>query len=174
VERWIITWLRGHEGFAPRSKTGSGYRWERDDHWATKVRIALSPSGGGGLQGMRTVTHRRTDIGDAHQLVELDIDAALISTVAKGIAGGAIGLGTVGGIAAALGTGDAATFLAAFLPTVAVGLSAAIITAKSWAGTLRRGLDRALDAITSPELHAIRRRTGVLGDISKAIETLFR
>ncbi len=185
VERSIIEWLRGEEGFRPRTKTGSGYKWERDDHWATKLRMSVGGSKPS-LRGLKTVTHRRTDLGDGRHLVELDADAKVVSMTGAGIIAGFGAASVLGGVAAAAGIAggnDLAQFLAAMVPTAATGLAAGLITTKTWAASIRRGIDRALDGISSPELHHSRRRktkrnrkTGiarVLDDIGDAIEDLF-
>ncbi len=181
VEKAIIDWLRAAEGFRPRAKTGTGYTWERDDHWATKMRLSLGDKQGtGSLRGLRTITHRHTDTGDGRHLVELDADTRVVSWTAAGIAGGTTVLGVIGGTVAALsGSGsDIADFLMVSLPTATVGISAGLITAKAWASSIRKGLDRALDGIASPELFRRRknRKSGiakVLDDIGDKLDDIF-
>lgn len=182
IERSIIEWLRAQEGFRPRAQTGSGYVWERDDHWATKLRLGLS-SNKGPLRGLRTITHRHTDLGDGRHLVELDADARVISRTGAGLIGGFGAASVLGGVAAAAGISggnDLAQFLSVMGPTALTGLTAGLITAKAWAAQIRRGIDRALDGISSPELHSRdrkgRRKTGfakVLDDIGDAIDDVF-
>ena len=128
VERSIIEWLRGEEGFRPRTKTGSGYKWERDDHWATKLRMSVGGSKPS-LRGLKTVTHRRTDLGDGRHLVELDADAKVVSMTGAGIIAGFGAASVLGGVAAAAGIAggnDLAQFLAAMVPTAATGLAAGL------------------------------------------------
>ncbi len=181
VEKAIINWLRSAEGFRPRAKTGTGYTWERDDHWATKMRLSLGDKQGtGSLRGLKTITHRHTDTGDGRHLVELDADTRVVSWTAAGIAGGATVLGVIGGTVAALaGSGsDVADFLMVSLPTATVGISAGLITAKAWSSSIRRGLDRALDGIASPELFRKRknRKSGiakVLDDLGDKLDDIF-
>lgn len=183
TEKAIIRWLRGVEGFRPRARTGSGYVWERDDHWSTKLRIGLQ-SQPGRLRGLKTVTHRHTDLGDGRQLVELDADARIVSNTGAGLIAGFGALSIAGGVAAAAGVAggnDVAQFLAAMVPTASVGLAAGLITAKSWAASIRGGINRALDGISSPELYERldkrgRRKSGfarILDDIGEAIEDIF-
>jgi hypothetical protein len=182
TEKSIIQWLRGAEGFRPRAKTGSGYVWERDDHWSTKLRMGIQ-SQPGSLRGLKTVTHRHTDLGDRRQLVELDADAKIVSTTGAGIMAGFGAMSIVGGVAAAMGFAggnDVAQFLSAMIPTATVGIGAGLITAKAWASSIRNGINRALDGISSPELYQDRRKgrrkTGiakVLDDIGDAIEDIF-
>lgn len=181
VEKAIINWLRAAEGFRPRSKTGTGYRWERDDHWATKLRLSLGDKQGtGSLRGIKTVTHRHTETGDGRHLVELDADTRVVSWTAAGIAGVTAFAGVIGGaVAAAAGSGsNLADFVAVALPTAGVGITAALITAKTWASAIRGGIDRALDGIASPELFRKRkqRKTGlakVLDDIGDKLDDIF-
>jgi hypothetical protein len=181
IEKAIINWLRSAEGFRPRAKTGTGYTWERDDHWATKMRLTLGDKQGtGSLRGLKTITHRHTDTGDGRHLVELDADTRVVSWTAAGIAGGTTVLGVIGGTVAALaGSGsDVAEFLMVSLPTATVGISAGLITAKAWASSIRKGLDRALDGIASPELFRKRknRKTGiakVLDEIGDKLDDIF-
>jgi hypothetical protein len=181
VEKAIIEWLRRAEGFRPRAKTGSGYTWERDDHWATKMRLSLGDKQGtGSLRGLKTITHRHTDTGDGRHLVELDADTRVVSWTAAGIAGGTTVMGVVGGAVAALaGSGsDVADFLMVALPTATIGISAGLITAKAWASSIRKGIDRALDGIASPELFRKRknRKSGiakVLDDIGDRLDDIF-
>lgn len=183
TEKAIIEWLRKAEGFRPRARTGSGYVWERDDHWATKLRIGIS-SQPGSLRGVKTVTHRHTDLGDGRQLVELDADAKVASTVGTGLMAGFGALSVAGGaVTAAIvpGGNDLAQFLAAMVPTATVGIAAGMITAKTWASGIRRGIDRALDGISAPELWRGRKGKGrrkrgfaeVLDDLGDAIEDIF-
>jgi hypothetical protein len=181
VEKAIINWLRSAEGFRPRAKTGTGYTWERDDHWATKMRLSLGDKQGtGSLRGLKTITHRHTDTGDGRHLVELDADTRVVSWTAAGIAGGTTVMGVLGGTVAALsGSGsDVADFLMVSLPTATIGISAGLITAKAWASSIRKGLDRALDGIASPELFRKRknRKSGiakVLDDIGDKLDDIF-
>lgn len=185
VERSIIEWLRGQEGFKPRARTGSGYTWERDDHWATKMRMALGGNRAS-LRGLKSVTHRHTDLGDGRHLVELDADAKIISNTGAGLIAGFGAASVLGGVAAAAGVpggNDLAQFLTAMVPTALTGLAAGLITAKAWAHSVRNAIDRALDGISSPELYHRSRagtqtkRTGiarVLDDIGDAIDDLFK
>jgi hypothetical protein len=183
VEKSIIQWLRGAEGFKPRARTGSGYRWERDDHWATKLRLTLGDkSSTGSLRGLKTITHRHTDMGDGRHLVELDADTRIVSWTAGGVAAGGAVLAVAGGATtAALGSGsNVFDFLVVAIPTATVGVSASLITAKAWASSIRRGIDRALDGIATPELFKSRRgkkrKSGiakVLDDIGDKLEDIF-
>lgn len=181
VEKAIINWLRAAEGFRPRSKTGTGYRWERDDHWATKLRLSLGDKQGtGSLRGIKTITHRHTEAGEGRHLVELDADTRVVSWTAAGIAGGTAVAGVIGGtVAAAVGSGsNLVDFVAVALPTAGVGITAALITAKAWSSAIRGGIDRALDGIASPELFRKRkqRKSGiakVLDDIGDKLDDIF-
>lgn len=183
IEKAIIQWLRGAEGFRPRAKTGSGYVWERDDRWTTKLRVGLS-SQAGSLRTLRTVTHRHTDLGDGRQLVELDADARIVSNTGGGLVAGFGALSILAGISVAVGVpegNDVVQFLSAMVPTATVGITAGLITAKAWAANIRKGINRALDGISSPELYnqpvrGGRRRAGIakiLDDIGDAIEDVF-
>jgi hypothetical protein len=137
----------------------------------------------GSLRGLKTVTHRHTDLGDRRQLVELDADAKIVSTTGAGIMAGFGAMSIVGGVAAAMGFAggnDVAQFLSAMIPTATVGIGAGLITAKAWASSIRNGINRALDGISSPELYQDRRKgrrkTGiakVLDNIGDAIEDIF-
>lgn len=182
VEKAIINWLRAAEGFRPRARTGSGYTWERDDHWATKMRLTLGDKQGtGSLRGLKTITHRHTDTGDGRHLVELDADTRVVSWTAAGIAGGSAALGLVGGtVAAAMGDSGSNLFefMIVAIPTFTAGVTASLITAKTWASSIRKGLDRALDGIASPELFRKRknRKTGIakmLDDIGDKLDDIF-
>jgi hypothetical protein len=183
TEKSIIQWLRGAEGFRPRARTGSGYVWERDDHWSTKLRMGIQAQPGS-LRGLKTVTHRHTDLGDGRQLVELDADARVVSRTGAGLMAGFGAASVLGGVAAAAGVpggNDVAQFLSAMVPTAAVGVAAGLITAKVWAANIRQGIIRALDGISSPDLYRKRdkigrRKTGIakiLDDIGDAIEDIF-
>lgn len=183
VEKAIIQWLREAEGFRPRARTGSGYRWERDDHWATKLRLTVGSKGStGSLRGVKSITHRHTETGEGRHLVELDADTRVVSWTAAGITGGVAAAGMLGGaVAAAVGSGsNLFDFFVVAVPTAGAGLTAGLVTAKTWASSIRAGIDRALDGIASPELFQRRRgkrhKSGlarVLDEIGDKLDDIF-
>src|SRR5690606_13057641 len=161
VEGHIMTWLEVEEGLKPIARTPDGVRWAPDKHWATSTRMALGTEGTKALRGMPEVVHRQTSLSPTEQLVELEVDTGRIRATALGLGGGlaAAGLAAGGIVAGAVpGGNDLVQFLLPAVPGVAVGAATMLATAKGWATSVRRGMARALDGISHPELNQRTRR----------------
>lgn len=112
---------------------------------------------------MSEVVHRQIALAPGEHVVELDVDARRIRLTAWGIGGGVSALGLGGGVVAATllpGGNDLMQFATVAFPAVTVAATSAVVTARLWADSIRRGVDRALSGIAHPELHsrAARRR----------------
>lgn len=156
VEDSIHGWLEREEGLRPVARVNDGLRWEPDRHWTTSTRLAFGSHSTKALRGMPEVVHRRTTLADEEQLVELEVETGRIRITALGLGAGLGVVGIGGGIATAFGVAggnDVAQFAAVAVPMLAVAGGTALITARAWASSVRRGVSRALYGIAHPELH---------------------
>ena len=178
----VTAWMTRHEGMRPRSRAaGGGIRWEKDDRWRTALRQGLKLSRGTGtLRRLPAVVHRQTEVDPDEQLVEIDADTAVVGRTAAVVAGGLGGAGVAAGSAIAAGMGggpDFIQFLAGFLPLAAAGVGTAVAVARTWTGSVRRAIERALDGISHPDLLGRQGRTRpgwarVLDDVADAVDDL--
>lgn len=163
VDESILGWLEREEGLRPMARIDGGIRWEPDRHWTTSTRLAFGSQSTKALRGMPEVVHRRTQLAGEEQLVELEVETGRIRATALGLGAGLGIAGIGGGVATAFGVSggnDLAQFAAVAVPMLAVAGGAALITARAWANSIRRGISRALYGIAHPELHrrSLRRR----------------
>lgn len=157
VEERIASWMENEEGLRPVSRVRDGMCWEKDSHWLTSTRLALGSDATKALRDMSAVVHRLTPLGDDEHLVEIEVDTRRIAWTAWGLGGGLTAAGVGGGaLAAGLvpGGSDLLQFLAVAGPGLAVAATSAAATARIWAESIRRGVDRALSGIAHPELHS--------------------
>src|SRR5690606_10185059 len=88
-------------------------------------------------------------------------DTGRIRAVAWGVGGGLAALGVaVGAVTAAVvpGGNDLVQFALAAVPGMMAGAATVVATARGWASSVRRGMRRALDGISHPELNRRNRR----------------
>lgn len=159
----VMAWMRNEEGLRPIAREDEGVRWEKDSHWLTSTRLAFGSDATKALRNMSEVVHRQIALAPDEHVVEIDVDARRIGLTAWGIGGGISALGMGGGVLAAFfipGGNDLLQFATVAVPTVTVAATSAVATARLWADSIRRGVDRALSGIAHPELHsrAARRR----------------
>jgi hypothetical protein len=190
VDDSIHGWLEREEGLRPVARVDDGLRWEPDRHWTTSTRLAFGSQSTKALRGMPEVIHRRTPLADEEQIVELEVATDRIRTTALGLGAGLSVAGIGGGIATAFGVAggsDLAQFAAVAVPMLAVAGGTALITARAWTSSIRRGISRALYGIAHPELHRRssrrrnyaekrRRRSGfqrLVDEVADALDDLF-
>lgn len=151
----VDRWMTRHEGMRPRARDRFGTKYEKDPNLLTALRMGLKMGKGtGSLRNLGSVTVRQTDVGGDAQLVELEATTAVVSKVAEGVG---VGLGVIGllvGVFSALqpGGSDVLQFLSPALPSVVVGVAAAVGIARGWIRSVRNGMERAVDGIRSPGL----------------------
>ncbi len=188
VQRDVGTWMRRHEGLRPRRLTDDGAVWDKDTGIATALRRGFKVSQGtGAIREMADVEHSVTSISDNEHVVTVEADTSVINKVALGIGigGAALSVGAGLGVAAigdpALGA-DIAQFLGGFIGAMVVNGGIALTVAKGWASSIRRGLQRAIDGITHPQLYDTRTQSGNvwwdkfkrdLADLAEDIEDIF-
>lgn len=163
VESRVMGWMETEEGLRPVARTERGVRWERDSHWLTSTRLALGTEATKALRGMPEVAHRLTLLQPDEHLVEIEVETGRIRHTAWGVGGGVAAAGAGGGaLAAALvpGGNDLLQFLSVAGPAVVAAAASGVLTARLWAGSIRKGVDKALSGIAHPDLHpkAARRR----------------
>lgn len=190
VDDSILGWLEREEGLRPVARVHDGMRWEPDRHWTTSTRLAFGSQSTKALRGMPEVVHRRTPLADEEQLVELEVETGRIRMTALGLGAGLGIAGIGGGVATAFGVAggnDVAQFAAVAVPMLAVAGGTALITARAWANSIRRGISRALYGIAHPELHRRssrrrdygekrRRRSGfqrLVDEVADALDDIF-
>lgn len=190
VDDSIMQWLEREEGLRPVAPVEGGIRWEPDRHWTTSTRLAFGSQSTKALRGMPEVIHRRTPLAGEEQLVEIEVETGRVRATALGLGAG-LGVAGVGaGIATAFGVAggnDLAQFASVAVPMLAVAGGTAVVTARAWAGSIRRGISRALYGIAHPELHRRssrrrgrgderRRRSGfqrLVDEVADALEDIF-
>ncbi|HEX2153672.1 MAG TPA: hypothetical protein VHL52_06820 [Acidimicrobiia bacterium] len=163
VDDQVMAWMETEEGLRAVARTGDGIRWEPDRHWLTSTRLAMGSDATKALRGMPEVVHHQTAVGPEEQVVQLDVDSGRIRRTAWGVGAGVAATGLASGaiVAATVGGGsDLAQFAAVAAPGLVLAVGTTVLIAKTWAGSVRRGIARALDGIAHPELHqrAMRRR----------------
>lgn len=163
VSERIRSWMETEEGLRPVTRLpDGGLRWEPDRHWTTSTRLAMGSDGTKALRGMPSVEHRQTTLSPDEQLVELDVATGRIKATAWGVGAGLAAVGLGGGIAtaAAIPGSDLIQFVSVAAPMAAVAVGTTVTIAKGWASAIRKGMVRALEGISHPELHerAQRRR----------------
>lgn len=159
----VMAWMQNEEGLRPIARAHDGVRWEKDSHWLTSTRLAFGSDATKALRNMSEVVHRQIPLASEEHVVEIDVDARRIGMTAWGVGGGVSALGVGGGVLAAAlipGGNDLMQFATVAVPSVTVAATSAVMTARLWAESIRRGVDRALSGIAHPELHsrAARRR----------------
>lgn len=159
VQRDVGLWMRRHEGLRPRRLTDDGAVWDKDTGIASALRRGLKVSQGtGSLREMSDVEHSVTSLADDEHVVTIEADTSVINKVAAGIAAGGAALAVGTGIAVASSMGGSglanlAEFSGGFLGVMALNAGIALTVAKSWASSVRRGLQRAVDGVTHPQLY---------------------
>lgn len=152
----IMSWLETEEGLRPVARTPDGIRWEPDRHWMTSTRLALGTDGTKALRGMHQVIHRQSELGPNEQLVELEVETGRIRNTAVGVGAGVAALGVATGVtvaAAVPGGNDLLQFLTAAVHGLVVAGTTMFTIARTWATSIRKGMLRALDGISHPELY---------------------
>lgn len=157
VEETADVWMERHEGLRKRRILADGALWEKDPSALTKIRMGLHlGEGTGALRSAGSVKHRIHSSPSGEQLVGIDVDTRAVANTGRGLLVAGAALGAVLFVLGAAGMGWAQG-LGAALSGFAVFAGAAVITAKTWAGRIRNGMRRALDAIVSPgavDVHA--------------------
>jgi hypothetical protein len=164
VAEQITGWMENDEGLRAVAPVAGGLRWEKDTHWTTATRLVIGSDGTKALRGMPEVVHRQTSLGPDEQLVELEVETDRIRNTAWGVGAGVAAAALASGAvvaAAAVGGSDLLEFASAAVPGLALATASAIVIARAWTTSIRRGMRRALDGIAHPELHrrAWRRRS---------------
>lgn len=159
VQRNVGTWMRRHEGLRPRRLTDDGAVWDKDTGIASALRRGFKVSQGtGAIREMSDVEHSVTSISPDEHVVTVEADTSVINKVAAGVAAGGTALAVAAGIGIAT-TGDPnvaanlAQFAGGFFGVMALNAGVALTVAKGWASSVRRGLQRAVDGITHPQLY---------------------
>lgn len=190
VDESILRWLEREEGLRPMARIDGGIRWEPDRHWTTSTRLAFGSHSTKALRGMPEVVHRRTQLAGEEHLVELEVETGRIRVTALGLGAGLGIAGVGGGVATAFGVAggnDIAQFASVAVPMLAVAGGTALITARAWTNSIRRGISRALYGIAHPELHRRssrrrgygekrRRRSGfqrLVDEVADALDDIF-
>ena len=188
VQRDVGTWMRRHEGLRPRRLTDDGAVWDKDTGIASALRRGFKVSQGtGAIREMSDVEHSVTSISDQEHIVTVEADTSVINKVAAGIAAGGTAIAVGAGIGiATIGdpnvAADIAQFAGGFLGVMALNAGIALTVAKGWASSVRKGLQRAVDGITHPQLYDTRnhpsndwwgRLKNDLADLAEDIEDIF-
>ena len=145
------TWFRNHEGLRPRRHFEDGILWEKDSHPITSIRMGLKlGQGTGALRDTRGVTHRVREVKAGEQLVSIEANTAglrrtgqaLLATGAVATVG-AVGIGSV-----AFGGPLEPATIAVALSTLTVFTASTIFGVRMALSRLKRGINRALDAVS--------------------------
>ncbi len=155
VNDTIDTWLEKHEGLQKRRLHGHGIVWEKDPSPVAALRMGFGVGrGSGALRSVGPITHHVHSVEPSKHLVTLEADTRLIGRVAKGLLAAGVGLSLVlAFVLGVLGAGWWTVAGAAGVLTLFTGIG--IATARLWAGRIRRGLRRALDAIRLPQVNRV-------------------
>lgn len=151
VESAAETWFRNHEGLRPRRHYEDGILWEKDSHPITSIRMGLKlGQGTGALRDIRGVTHRVREIKPGEQLVSIEADTAgLRRTGQTMLAVGAVATaGAIGVGSSAFGGPLEPGTIALALSTLAVFTGSTILGVRMAFNRLKRGINRALDAVS--------------------------
>lgn len=143
-------WLRNEEGLTPRRHLADGIDWEPDGRLWPALRMKLRLTRGTGtLRMAELVTHRVEPVGPNRQLVSIEVDSRSVRRNAKAIlvAGAASTLAVLVATLAA-GVGVLTVAIPVATVTAAGFLGLAFAVSRSAIRRLRRGVDRALDAIS--------------------------
>lgn len=159
VQRDVGAWMRRHEGLRPRRLTDDGAVWDKDTGIASALRRGFKVSQGtGAIREMADVEHSVTSLTEGEHIVTVEADTSVINKVALGIAAGGTAIAVGAGIGVAtIGdpnvAADIAQFAGGFFGVMALNAGIALTVAKGWASSVRRGLQRAVDGITHPQLY---------------------
>jgi hypothetical protein len=155
VREVVDAWMINHEGLRKRAETGAVTKWEKDRGFAAFVRKALKMSRGD--RALRTAVGVSSAVRPAtetQQVVVLEADTSNLRMLAVGLVAGAAAVGAaVAGTSGALDPGGLGLDnLAAGAGTFAMLGGGVLIGMKMWASRVRNGLNRAIEAISSPHL----------------------
>jgi hypothetical protein len=151
VESAAEAWFRNHEGLRPRRHYKDGILWEKDSHPITSIRMGLRlGQGTGALRNTRGVTHRVRGIKPGEQLISIEANTAgLRRTGQTLLAAGAVATaGAIGVGSAAFGGPLEPGTIALALSTLTVFTGSTILGVRMALNRLRRGINRALDAVS--------------------------
>jgi hypothetical protein len=151
VEAAAETWFRNHEGLRPRRHFEDGILWEKDSHPITSIRMGLKlGQGTGALRDTRGVTHRVREIKADEQLVSIEANTAGLRRTGQALlATGAVAtVGAVGIGSAAFGGPLEPATVALALSTMTVFTASTIFGVRMAFNRLKRGINRALDAVS--------------------------
>lgn len=151
VEATAESWFRSQEGLRPRRHYEDGALWEKDSHPIASIRMGLKlGQGTGALRDTRGVTHRIREIKPGEQLVSIEANTAGLrktgqSLLAAGAVAtaGAVGIGSV-----AFGGPLEPGTIALALSTLTVFTGSTILGVRMALKRLKRGIARALDAVS--------------------------
>ena len=188
VQRDVGLWMRRHEGLRPRRLTDDGAVWDKDTGIASALRRGFKVSQGtGAIREMSDVEHSVTSLAENEHIVTVEADTSVINKVAAGIAAGGTALAVGAGIGmAAAGDSTAlvnlAEFAGGFFGFMMLNAGLALTVAKSWSASVRKGLQRAVDGMTHPELYETGTSSGNdwwgrlkrdLADLAEDVEDIF-
>jgi hypothetical protein len=151
VEAAAETWFRNQEGLRPRRHFEDGILWEKDSHPITSIRMGLKlGQGTGALRDTRGVTHRVREIKPDEQLVSIEANTAGLRRTGQALlATGAVAtVGAVGIGSAAFGGPLEPATVALALSTMTVFTASTIFGVRMAFNRLKRGINRALDAVS--------------------------
>jgi hypothetical protein len=144
--------------------------WERDPSAITKIRMGLKLGHGtGALRSAGGLAHRIYSGPSGEQVIGIDVDTRIIGRTARGLLAAGTAVGLVLGILLGLNFGWQQAVAGLLGSVVAFG-AAAVTTAKAWTSRIRRGIRRALDAISSPGVAGVHETT--VDRVSKVIKAL--
>ena len=150
VEASAEAWFRNQEGLRPRRHYEDGILWEKDSHPITSIRMGLKlGQGTGALRDSRGVTHRVREIKPGEQLVSIEANTAGLRKTGQALlATGAVAtVGAVGVGSAVYGGPLEPATIALALSTLAVFTGSTIFGVRTAFNRLKRGINRALDAV---------------------------
>ncbi|MDH3426517.1 MAG: hypothetical protein OEM22_07590 [Acidimicrobiia bacterium] len=151
VEAAAEIWFRNQEGLRPRRHLEDGILWEKDSHPITSIRMGLRlGQGTGALRDTRGVTHRVREVKPGEQLISIEANSAgLRKTGQTLLAAGAVAtVGAVGVGSAAFGGPFEPGTIALALSTLTVFTGSTILGVRMALNRLKRGINRALDAVS--------------------------
>lgn len=151
VEAAAESWFRGQEGLRPRRHYGDGILWEKDSHPITSIRMGLKlGQGTGALRNTSGVTHRVREVKPGEQLISIEANtAALRKTGQVLLATGAVAtVGAIGIGSSAFGGPFEPATIALALSTLTVFTGSTILGVRMALTRLKRGINRALDAVS--------------------------
>jgi hypothetical protein len=170
VEAAADAWFARHEGLRKRRAVRDGALWERDPSAITKIRMGLKLGHGtGALRSTGGLAHRIYSGPSGEQVVGIDVDTRIIGRTARVLLAAGTAVGLILAILFGLNFGWQQAVAGAVGSLAAFGV-AAVTTAKTWTSRIRRGIRRALDAISSPGIAGVHEST--VDRVSKAIKAL--